>query len=477
MSLEAIEIRDPERARLFVAQGLCAQRVAPPSPSAARRALEWSLELAGMGEGLFPPGTVGDIGHLVFGNDEYEAHASATPGIPPELIRRYEDYVLGKIDADSSFVRASDAIRHAKERDRARGLAFALHQFRDRAGYGGLRFTPAAIKSALGRPIEEILALGWESLGTDGPLPELVRAYEDLVLSVRNAPEFLGPEDIFELESGTAVAQFGQRLALRQVLHSAESLKERLRNVRLRPSARRQSVATRILEEDAYPVGGFSSISTKGSMESLLHSQLAYMEPNLRPDMFDIKYARDELLYYSRDENQFFRHRRAFIFDFQPDLAQARLKDRELPVQRVILVLGLVVALIQTLTDLLTEDALAFDLFFPQDDRDPLRDERELMKLILREPIANGTVRIEQARPPQVIAHCERVAPRARCEYLSLSLRDRPQRHDQFRTGWLAVPSPVPDLGFSDQPLIELEGDIALDRWREAFVTLVASWL
>ena len=61
---------------------------------------------------------------------------------------------------------------------------------------------------------------------------------------------------------------------------------------------------TRALDEDTYPVGGFTSISTRGSIESLLHSQLAYMETDERPDLFDIKFLRDELLYYARDENQ-----------------------------------------------------------------------------------------------------------------------------------------------------------------------------
>ena len=35
--------------------------------------------------------------------------------------------------------------------------------------------------------------------------------------------------------------------------------------------------------------------------------------------MFDIKFIRDELLYYSRDENQFLRRRRAFVFGLSAD--------------------------------------------------------------------------------------------------------------------------------------------------------------
>ena len=40
-----------------------------------------------------------------------------------------------------------------------------------------------------------------------------------------------------------------------------------------------------------------------------------------------MKFLRDELLYYSRDENQFLRRRRTFVFALFPDLVDARFKD------------------------------------------------------------------------------------------------------------------------------------------------------
>src|SRR5208283_2394504 len=126
--------------------------------------------------------------------------------------------------------------------------------------------------------------------------------------------EVLGSEDIFELEHGTALVEMGQRVALRQLLVAADRLEAALPHHRVRPLAGRREVPTRVLDEDTYPVGGYSSVSTRGSIESLLHSQLAFMEKDERPDLFDIKYIRDELLYYSRDENQFLRRRRTFEF-------------------------------------------------------------------------------------------------------------------------------------------------------------------
>src|SRR4029077_5437075 len=124
------------------------------------------------------------------------------------------------------------------------------------------------------RPAEEILTRGYDSLSELGPMPMLPGLFEQLALVVRSAGSVLGPEDVFELEHGTALAQFSQRVALRQVLQAAAMFEARLPCQRPRPMNRRHDVSTRILDEDAYPVGGFASISNRGSIESLLHSQL-----------------------------------------------------------------------------------------------------------------------------------------------------------------------------------------------------------
>src|SRR5205807_9017417 len=141
---------------------------------------------------------------------------------------------------------------------------------------------------------------------------------------------------------------------------AAETLEAALPRQRVRPLARRMEVPTRILDEDTYPVGGFTSISTRGSPESLLHSQLAYMETDERPDLFDVKFLRDELLYYARDENQFLRRRRSFVFALFPDLLHTRVKDPTLPYQRGVLLLALIVVVIRRLSDWLSTDALVF---------------------------------------------------------------------------------------------------------------------
>src|SRR5262249_7588093 len=245
-------------------------------------------------------------------------------------------------------------------RDQARGLAFLIEQFRDRAGFPGVFLSPGLIKTILDAPPNDALTHGWHSLERDGPQPLLLSLYESLIVAVRLTAEVLRPEDLFELEHGTALKDFGERVALRQVVQAAAYLESTLPPRRTRARPQRHEVPTRVLDEDTYPVGGFASLSTRGSMESLLPSQLVFMERSGRPDLFDVKYVRDELLYYSRDENQFLRRRRTFAIILFADLIHTRLKDPALRWQRGILLLALLVVAIRKLCDWLSSDALSF---------------------------------------------------------------------------------------------------------------------
>ncbi len=423
---QAVELRDSDLARRFLLQGLWLQRVLPPRPERLRPVLDWALEIAGSGQPLPPVGLVADLGHRALRLDEGSrtpGRADEVPGLPHALTRMYEDYVLGKAFADSSFERAGDALRrYAVGREQARGLAFLVNQFSARADFGGVLLSPNVIKALQREAAEALLAEGRWQLQNDGPLPLLVELYAALGTAARWLAEMLGPEDVFELEHRTALDDLGQRVALRQVLRTAERLETALPRHRPRPRLGRQEVPTRVLDEDTYPVGGFSSLSTRGSVESLLHSQLAFMEPE-RPDLFDIKYLRDELLYYARDENQFLRRRRTFVLALCPDLVKARFKGPDAPYQAIILVLALVVVAVRKLTEWLSSDALTFEVVFVAAEAPgPLQDERRLLETLLREPIANGTLVLRTATTlAEVAALCAGRARRSLCHCLTIT--------------------------------------------------------
>jgi hypothetical protein len=479
------EIHSATDARRFLAQGLWLQRVAAPGAATVGPALRWALEVASGGEPLPPVGVVADVGHLVLevGRDPRAAAghgAPEVPGWPAGLARRYEDLVLGKLDADGSIARASDALARYRGRDRDRGLAFLIDQLRRRAGFGGVLLNPATVKAALGVPADELLAAGWESLARDGPMPVLPALYESLVAAVREMHDALGPEDVFELEHGTALAAFGQRVALRQVVQAAAEFEAGVARERPRVVTRRHDVATRVLDEDTYPVGGFSSISTRGSIESLLYSQLAYMEPADRPDLFDIKFVRDELLYYARDENQFFRRRRTFVIALYPDLALARVKDVELSRQRVVLALGLLVALVRRLTDWLSEEAIVFEfLFVRQGEAEPLSAERALVNMVLREEIARGTALTDAVAENRLAPRCVARARWSLCHALAVSTTDRLIEADGVPSARLRLDRPRPAVGEGGEPAAILEpgSNDVLASWRAALERLLRLWV
>jgi hypothetical protein len=476
-------LRNSADARRFLVQGLWWQRVLPPRAATVRHILGWVKEVSSAGQPLPPTGLVADLGHVAFGED-WEARAGRDPvtltNLPINLVRTYEDHVLGKVYADWTFSRASDALRrYPKGRAQAQGLAFFLGQFHERAGFPGVEMSPGVISAALEAPPEELLLEGHASIarGEMGPLlPEL---YEALIVAARRTAEVLGQEDLFELESGTALDDVSQRLARQQVLRAANGLEATLPRTKLRPLARRMEVPTRILDEDTYPVGGFTSLSNKGSTESLLHSQLAYMEPDVSggPDLFDIAYLHDELLYYSRDENQFLRRRRTFVFVLAPDLVEARFKDAELPYQRIVLLLALLRVVVRKLTEWLSTDALVFRfLFLGEGEDEPLAQERKLLETLLREPIALGNASIQRVAFQNVPRLCEAWARKSMVRCLSIGANPPPLKVEETVATRLAVAA-RPALGDAEDEPEPVEGEDALESWGHALQQVLQRWL
>lgn len=521
--MDHVEIRDLDEVRVLLVQSLCLQRAQEPEVRTVRPALDWALELLSNGNPLPPVGFIADVGHIALGaeSEDRTGRAKQTPvGVPPQLLPTYEDHVLGKIYADWMFSSAAEALRgYPAGRDRARGLAFILEQFRRRAGCFGLIFSPGVIKGLLNEPPEHVLQLGLAALHRDGLHPLLSRQYEALISTTRRLAEVLGKEDLLELQTRSALEEESDRLAFRQVAQAATLLERTLPRHRVRPLPRRQEVPTRVLDEDTYPVGGFSSLSNRGSVESLLHSQLAYIDEQEQPDLFDIKYLRDELLFYSRDENQFLRRRRTFVFAFYPDLIERiHFKDAETPFQRGVLLLALLYLVVQKLSEWLSTDALLFEFVFviPEQSawRFELRTEFELLARLFREQVAAGGVsftfyllpagRKDQARQGEleelkrqvreqlpdgggvfrtatgeeaVQELCLERARRSLCHCLALSVRPRELEALDVVFTRLQLDGAAPALaGMHETPVIP-EGNDVMEQWGAALRQILGRWV
>ncbi len=475
-------IRDSFDARRLLVQGLWWQRVLQPTAATVRTVLSWAKEAASGGQALPPIVFVGDLGHVALG-EEWELRSGkeplAVPNLPINLVRTYEDHVLGKIYADWTFARASDALRrYPRGRDQARGLAYFLGQFRERAKYDGVEISLGVLNTLLDTPPDEILTEGWESLRQEGVHPLLSELYGSLIEASRRTAEVLGSDDIFDLERRYALDDLSQRLAHRQVLRAASELEATLPRHKIRPLARRMEVPTRILDEDTYPVGGFTSLSNRGSVESMLYSQLAYMEPDAsqRPDLFDTLYLLDELLYYARDENQFLRRRRTFVLALAPDLVETRFKDFELPFQRGVMLLGLLYVLVRKLTEWLSTDALNFQVL-SLGEGDPLAGEQAILEKLFYEEIALDVLHFHRLDPRKLSRQCEEWSRRSMVHCLMVGVHPSLLDAKDTVVTRLAIDGPKPSLGDGLGELNPVEGDDATHSWANALQGLLQRWI
>ena len=469
------ELRDSELARTWLMQGVCLQRLPPVNLESVGDPLACALALAASDEPIPPLGFIADVIRLVESSAAVERdrprHASE---LDLQTVRAYEDCVLGKLYADASFERASVAICGYEAADRIRATAWLLARIGERCGLDAVLISPSAARSLQGMVAEELLEQGAASLESDGLLELLSSGYEQLVSAIRNIGDVLSPEDVFELEHGTALVEFGQRLALRQTLRAAEDFTATLPARPPRPTSRQRNVPTQILEEDMYPIGGFTSISTRGSIESLLHSQLAYMEKDeaRRPDLFEIKFLRSELLYYSRDENEFLRRRRVYQFLLFPDLTDCRRKDKGARFQRMILVLGMLVTLVRRLEQWLSDDALLFEfLFVDESGEQRLQDERELLEMILSELTDSDTVVFDAISVGEIVGRAEERARRSVTHCLMLSTQQQSLPFEQAMPVQLQLSQPQPQLAVAD------ERPVTFDSLSDVLAALVSEFL
>ncbi len=475
------ELRDLTEARNYVLQGLWVQHICKPSNTTVKPILEIALEFLASGEPAPPIGVLADLAHLVFGSDPslQQKEPLLLAGWPADLSRNYEDHFLGKLYADWSFERATEALRRYSLKDRPRGLLYVWQRMRERGKLGGFECSAAVVRSMLNLKPQDLLNEGAELILANGVLPIFQTQYQELIHAARRLNEVLGPEDVIALEQRTALADLSEYVAHRQILQYTARLEATLPARPVKPLSGRKEVPTRIHDEDQYPVGGYTSISNRGSIESLLHSQLAFMEDEESPDLFDMKFVRDELFYYSRDENQFLRRRRVFGLVFDPTMASARFKDAALPCQRIVLACSAALAIIRRIAEWLSTDALQFELLFVKHDgKQLLEDEFKLFEILLKELIDRGVARVSQPENLDEVRQWAELQTRVAQVQLMLmsSLPQFPEPEGTVRTV-LQVAGPLPELFDSRNDAILIEATDPIDAWAEAVLTILGIWV
>ena len=477
-----IEMRDTLQAREYLLEGLWLTRTLFIDDDSLPRILQWAMEISNEGSPLLPLGLIADIGQVltVGASAIPRSKLEPVPGVDPSIMRRYEDYVIGKVFADGSVERAGHGLLRHDESVRNRGVAFAIEQIRQRCGLGGIRMSPATIKFLAGQEPEVILAARDSALQDHSVSGMMRAAIERISAKVRMTGDLLGSEDVFELERGTAVKGFGQRIALRQILRAADDLVFGLPRYRPSSSSRRQAVRANIHDEDVYPVGGFSSIANKGTMESLLRSELAYIDDHERPDLFDIRYVRDELLYYARDENQFFRQRMNYIFFLRANLVSARFKDPDLPWQRIVFILATVRAAILTLMNWLGEHSLHFEIHLELKSGQKLDEEKTLLETLFAEEVSTGFVSLHDSSLGDLQSDIPKHSKISLCQTLVVS--DQSPKSSERLEGfhgadeirWMVVNGPEPQAEWLVPAQFALS---PIENWRDYLSQLLRAWM
>lgn len=392
---ERTELRVQADVASWLAAGLCLRRVRAEAEAEAEVTIAGSiLACASELATLPPPGVIADVATLLGG---------ARPGLPPPpgagealkaALRAYDDDVLGRLVQTPRFDDVLAAYAHLPPTQRPQAVALVVGALCERAGFAGLSVNPATLRRALARPREEREATGRAELRAEVTAGQLAEAYLRLARGARQTRALVDDREVFAIDHLAVLGSFARRMAADHIAAAAEAL---TRTLPRRLPARRQergAADTQLADDDTYPAGGFTAITPGGSsanIENLVSSELVYMEDDQAVDLFTLRYVEGELLFYTRDDSVFRRHRHLITFLLGADLDDARVKDPAVPWQRLVLGLGLLVAAIRWLTDQLGHEALAVRLAFPPRQ---LAEERALVALLLEGEIESGTVEI-----------------------------------------------------------------------------------
>jgi hypothetical protein len=432
MSEPARELRDRAAAEAWLAGGLCLMRLLPPGADEYMRVAPWLMGVLTEAGAMPPAGVIADIGHLLGGGSlrTLQPLPALLPGLG-SAVHAYEDHVLGRLEADPRLDAVIDAVARlpAQHRDHAVAL-FVTHVWHRMGGHAGVSVSPGVARRVIHMPVDELCGTGHAALTGGDIAAMLEEGYQALISGARRLGTLISEAEVFLMENFDALGDLTQRIAIEQMIEVADALSASLPR-RLKPRARRERerIPTLLAAEDNYPTGGFSSLATSGSLENLVSSELIYME-ELQPDsaahidLFDLRYAEGELLYYTRDESVFVRGQRVVTFALMPDLEAVRFKDPALPWQRLVMALGLMIACLRRLGDWLSREGLLFRVVFVRGSamREPLVAERGLCALALREFMARGMAEVAHAPDlDAVVEQCQDSARRARTSLIVLS--------------------------------------------------------
>jgi hypothetical protein len=311
-------------------------------------ALPWVEARWDAGDDYLPLTLIHDLGHLLLRGREFRFASAKNLArwTEDERAQRlaYEDRVIGRWAVDPSVTEAHIAIAGMNVHVRATAVAHAIGLALGpplRAQEDLARSNPAHLRGYH----EQLISLVPDQFDQwlDNTPDDKWRAWakEQLELSVAALPSarLFKPEDLWEIANLERLPSDSARMALREVNTNAARVGMLSPTIANGIKRKAREVPVDAEEADQYPAGGFDAISTKGTFENLVRSEVAYVGEGRAEagiDLFDIRFAEGELLYYTRDESPLLDARRDVVFVFDRP-AEQRFKIPTLPSQTLVL--------------------------------------------------------------------------------------------------------------------------------------------
>lgn len=448
----------------WLAAGLLLRRVSSDSPEEDAALVSQAIvACANELSALPPPGVIADLAVLLGGARLPLPGPIAADDAVRAGIHAYDDDVLARLVTGARWDDVVAAYAHLAPALRQSAIALIVGAVCERAGFAGAQVSPATLRRALAKSRDEREATGREELAGGATSGKLADAYVRLARGARQCRALVDDREVFAVDHLAVLRDLGGRMTADHIGAAAEAFMRAL--PRRMPAKRQQRGArdTRLADDTLYPAGGFSAITPGGSnasIENLVTSELVYMEDGPDVDIFTLRYVEGELLYYTRDDSVFRRHKHVIGVALGADLDDARVKDRDLPWQRLVLAFGMLVAAIRWLTEQLGDQALTIHVAFP---KDLLGEERQIFSLLLEGEIARGAVIVDET---DAIAATDKAGDSAIADVIVMSLGPVPELPRGLRAIHVDLAGSAPTVA-ELAPRKSPPGELGPDSWTE----------
>ncbi|MEW6708742.1 MAG: hypothetical protein AB1403_02880 [Candidatus Riflebacteria bacterium] len=116
-------------------------------------------------------------------------------------------------------------------------------------------------------------------------------------------------DDIFEIGHPQLFERAADRFFYRRMVAAMHGLGTWTRSV-FTIKEESSWIVARYGEPQVLPLGGYDELTNKGTLSSIVTSELAYIDESMDFDLFDYKFIENQLMYFKRDSGAVFRIRR-----------------------------------------------------------------------------------------------------------------------------------------------------------------------